>query len=564
MMPDQHPDRQPSPDAAELPAPRPPIPVTLADVLLRAHAVDPEKTALVLPSGRFSYDELTRRAWKTALSLAGMGVRPGEHVGILMPNCVDYVATLFGIAMLGCVAVPINARYRAWELSFLIQDADIRTIVTNDSTREYVDFVQLLEEALPGLTASADPLALSLAEAPLLRSIVVLGQTKRPGIVDQQRFDAFAEVCDPKQVRVWCEGVSERSVAAIIYTSGTTSQPRGAILSQEGLVRSWVMAGRRWGVRPEDRFWNPCPLFHIAGIGPLVFVLAHGATYVTDTYFVAGPALDVINAEKPTLLYPTYPPLMMDLLTHPKFAATDFSSVRAFLNVAPPETLRKMQAAIPHAAQISLYGSTEGGCVTMTAPEDPLEIRIETGGLPLPGNQVQVVDPLTGEPAPAGTLGEIRYRGYNALRGYYKDPEKTRAVLDEEGWMHTGDVGDFDASGRLTFRGRLKDMLKVGGENVAPPEVEQYLESHPAVKLAQVFGIPDERLVEVAVACVELHDGVEVSEAELIAFCRGRIASFKVPRHVRIVTEWPMSLTKIQRGKLREMFFADMAIDAKP
>ena len=181
-----------------------------------------------------------------------------------------------------------------------------------------------------------------------------------------------------------------------------------------------------------------------------------------------------------------------------------------------------------------------------------------TGGHPLPGNEVRVVDPETGAELPAGALGEIRYRGYNALAGYYKDPAKTAATIDAEGWVHTGDLGDFDAQGRLTFRGRLKDMMKVGGENVAPAEVEQFLELHPCVRLAQVVGVPDGRLVEVAAAFIELHPGKSVAPEELAAFCRGRISSFKVPRHFRFVTEWPMSATKIQRAKLREMFTEDL------
>lgn len=541
-----------------LPAARPPIPVTLADVLLRSREAWPQATALVLPDARYTYDDLARRAWATARSLAGMGVKPGDHVGLLFPNSVEFVTTLFGIAMLGAVAVPINTRYRAWELGFLVKDADLSCIVTYDGTRDYVDFATLLEEAFPELASQRQPGQLALDAAPLLRAVVMLGETERPWLTGPAAFAAAASACDNRQLTVWCEGVPIRSIAAIVYTSGTTSQPRGALLSQESLVRSWVMAGRRWGLRQSDSFWNPCQMFHIAGIGPLVFTLAHGAAIVTATHFEAGQALDQIDREKPTILYPTYPPLTMDLLTHPKFAATDTSHARAWLNVAPPDTLRRMQAAIPHAPLITLYGSTEGGCVTMLSPDEDLETRMTTGGLPLPGNQVRVVSAETGEPAPPGIIGEIQYRGYNALVGYYKDPEKTRATLGDDGWVRTGDVGDFDAAGRLTFRGRLKDMLKVGGENVAPAELEQYLESHPAVKLAQVFGIPDDRLVEVPVACIELHDGMVVGAEEIIAFCKGRISSFKVPRHVKVVTAWPMSLTKIQRGKLREQFIAEM------
>ncbi|CAH1663879.1 MULTISPECIES: class I adenylate-forming enzyme family protein [unclassified Chelatococcus] len=545
-----------------LPTSRPSTPVSLADVILRSAETWPDDEALILPDERHTYRSIADRAWHIALGLSALGVKPGENVGILMTNSADFVVSVFGIAMLGAVAVPINNRYRSWEIGFIAKDCDLRAIITHDKAKDYTDYADLLADALPALKEARNPIALSVEAAPALGAVVLLGGAERNGFVGEKVFDDLAAKADEARVRNWCEGVSAASIAAIIYTSGTTSQPRGAMLSQEALVRHWTMAGFRWGVKPGVKFWDPCPLFHIAGIGPLVFTLALGGTFVTDTHFEAGKALDLISAEKPNMLYPTYPPLTMDLVSHPKFETTDFSQTIAWLNVAPPETLRRMQAAIPNAAQVTLYGSTEGGYVTMTSPEDDYETRMTTGGLPMPGVEVRVVDPETGSEMPQGSAGEIRYRGYNTLRGYYKDTEKTAATLNGDGWVHTGDIGDFDTSGRLTFRGRLKDMLKVGGENVAPAEVEQFLEGHPAVKLAQVVGIPDTRLVEVPVAFVELHEGRSVTEAELVAFCKGTIASFKVPRVVRIVSDWPMSATKIQRGKLREDILAELVAKA--
>jgi fatty-acyl-CoA synthase len=227
------------------------------------------------------------------------------------------------------------------------------------------------------------------------------------------------------------------------------------------------------------------------------------------------------------------------------------------LNVAPVDQLRSMQAALPHAVQIGSYGCTEvGGVVAYNELEDDLDQRLTTCGRPFPGIEVQVVDPDTQTPLPPGAPGEILVRGYSLFDGYHKDPEQTAAVLDAEGWFHTGDLGSLDDGGRISYRGRLKDMLKVGGENVAAAEIESFLCNHPAVKIVQVVGMPDDRLVEVPVAFVELHDGETVGADELIAFCTGRIASFKVPRQVRFVDQWPMSATKIQKFRLRQQLQA--------
>ncbi|HEY3653801.1 MAG TPA: AMP-binding protein [Steroidobacteraceae bacterium] len=543
---------------APLPESRPLVSRTMGDLLLAGAEQWPTAHALVHLDERISYAELADRSWQIARSLAALGIRPRQKIGVLMHNSPELVATLFGISLLGAVVVPINARYRSSEIAFLTRDAELSAILTTARNVDYIDFVAVLQEAFPGLNQADDPTALRLSSAPILRRVVLFGADDRPGVLGQRQFNSWAERADLKRLIRWCEGVAIRDVAAIIYTSGTTANPRGAILTHEAFVRAWMMVGRRWGIRPDDRFWNPCPLFHIAGLGPLMFVIGHGATFVTDSWFDPGRALRIIARERATLLYPTYPPITQALISHPDFANTDLGAVRVWLNVAPPDTLRQMAAAIPHAIHITTYGSTEGGPVTMNSPSDSAEERLTTCGDPLPGNDLRVVDPQTRAELPPGTPGEIIYRGYNVFSGYYNDPDKTAATIDADGWVLTGDVGTLDERGMLLFQGRIKDMLKIGGENVAPSEVESYLSTHPAVKLVQVVGIPDSRLIEVVAAFVELQAGATVGEAELISFCRGRIASFKVPRFIRFVTEWPMSATKIQRNKLREQLIQEL------
>lgn len=544
----------------EVPPASPRVAMPLGDVLLSGRDAHPDALALILPDTRLTYAALAEKSWNLALSLAGMGVQPGDRVGVMMLNCADFVAAMFGIAMTGAVFVPINARYRAVELRHLVVDAELKLLLTNDIGREHADFARIIGDAFPGLSDATDPLHLALKDAPALRAVVQLGQGAPGGFVTEADFRAAAEQGDAARLRTWCAGVPLRNTAAIIYTSGTTSAPRGAMLTHEALVRGWMMTGRRWGVRAGDRFWNPCPLFHIAALGPLIFTLGHGATYVTDTFFEAGRGLHQIAAERATLLYPIYPPITQALLAHPDFATTDFRAVRVWANVAPPETLRRFQAAIPHAPQITMYGATEGGAVTLGDPDDSLHARLATCGAPLAGNEIRVIDPETGTDLPPGALGEIVFRGYNVFSGYYRDAQKTAACLRPDGWAMIGDVGEIDAQGRITFRGRSREMLKVGGENVAPAEIEQYLECHPAVHLCQVVGIPDPRLGEVPAVFVELRPNAKVTAEDLQAFCRDQIASFKVPRIVRFVTQWPMSVTKIQRGKLREDLIAELGL----
>lgn len=541
------------------PAPRARLATTLADVLLTGAAAWPDRPALMFPDGALTYAVLRDEAWRLARAMAALGVAPGDAVGILMLNAPEQVATTFAAAMLGATVVPINARYRSSELAFIAADARLRLIVTHDRNRDYVDFAALLHEALPGLAEAADPRALALPGAGDLRAVLTLGEA-RPGLIGGDAIDGLAAQTDEAPIARWCGATAIRSIAAIIYTSGTTAHPRGAMLTHEALVGHWSAVGRRWGIRPDDVFWVPVPLFHIAGIGPLVATLAHGAAFSTDAYFDAGRGLAQIEAHRATLLYPTYPPLTESLIAHPDMATRDLSSVRMWLNVAPPDVLRRMDAAFPNAVQLTTYGSTEGGPVTLSAPGETLDQRIGTCGRPMEGVEVSVID-ASGAKVPAETPGEIIYRGVNCFSGYFGDPDKTAATIRPGGWIHTGDVGKLGADGRLHFLGRIKEMLKVGGENVAPAEVEELLAGHPAVKLVQVVGIPNARLVEVVAAFVELHDGASASEAELIAFCKGRIASFKVPRVVRTVTEWPMSATKIQRSKLREALLQELGIE---
>lgn len=304
------------------PDPAPAEAFAVGNLLARSAARGPDDLAVVLPGERVTYAELAARAWRFARSLAGLGARPGDHIGLLLVNSVDYVVAMFGVGLLGAVAVPINARYRTAELSFLAADADLVTIITTDQVIGYVDFAALLADALE-IPEGSDPRDLQAPKAPRLRSVVLLGETERAGMVSGAEFDAASEEADEAALLTWFLGVPVRSPAALVYTSGTTANPRGAILTNEALVRAWMSVGARWEMTAADKFWDPTPMFHIASIGPMIFTIGHGAAFLTDAYYRADAALEFIEKERATTLYPTYPPITEALISHPDFAESD-------------------------------------------------------------------------------------------------------------------------------------------------------------------------------------------------------------------------------------------------
>jgi acyl-CoA synthetase (AMP-forming)/AMP-acid ligase II len=349
-----------------------------------------------------------------------------------------------------------------------------------------------------------------------------------------------------------------RDEAMMMYTSGTTADPKGCVLTHEALVRTAIAAAARWELTHEERFWNPLPMFHMGQVFPLLAHLHVGATLVSCTHFDAAASLRQIEAERITFAYPTFPLITQSLIHHPDFRRTDLSTLRLVNDTGPPETMREVQEHFAPAPVVTLFGMTETcGGVSWSAPGDPYEKRMETGGLPLRGTDVRIADPETDEEMGVGERGEITVRAPGLFERYHNDPEKT-ALAMRGGWFHTGDLGRVDEDGRLTFLGRSKDMLKVGGENVAAMEIEAFLATHPAVLIAQVVGVPDDRYTEVPAAFVELADGHEASEEDLIDYCRGTIARYKIPRYVRFVTEWPMSASKVQKFRLREILVAEL------
>ena len=534
---------------------------TFGDLIVRAAARHPDRDAVVFPDTRHTFASLLAAAERTARSLLGLGVRPGDHVGILMPNCMDFVEAMFGAALIGAPVVPINARFKGREVSYVVRDADLRLLVTSDIIDQHTDYVAILHDCLPGLAEAPDAGDLRLEAVPELRGVVLLGDSSPAGMIDRSGFATAAAGVDLEAVHVARSRVALRDVAMMMYTSGTTAEPKGCPMTHEQLVRTSSAGCERFELTSADVFWDPLPLFHMSSILPLIGCIEAGAAYLTLTHFDPEAAIAQMRDEGATVCFSTFPTVTTVMLNHPDWDPAAMSSIRLMNNVAPPAALEEIHRRLPGMAHTNAYGLTEcGGVVAFSAPDDPPEVRSTTSGRPFRGIELQVRDFGSGEVVPAGERGEIWCRGYSVFEGYHKDAAKTAESFDDEGWFNTGDIGRIDADGRIGYLGRVKDMLKVGGENVAAIEIESYLQTHDAVAIAQVVGIPDERYAEVPAAFVELMPGTEATESELIAYCKGDIASFKVPRHVRIVHEWPVSATKIQKFRLQEQLCAELGL----
>lgn len=526
---------------------------TIGDAVARAGTTW-HHDAVVFPDERVTYPELADRVATTARQLVGLGVGPGDRIGLLLPSGVDYLALLFGAASIGAAAAPINDRFKALELHHVISNSGMRLLFTSRDAPDMVDVHQRLERALPDLV-SATGVDLQLESAPDLQGVVSIGRdpvaAPYRGREDLER--AAADVADDRMESLRYQ-VSLRDPAVVMYTSGTTAAPKGALLPHEALVRKGVTVSRtRFDLSPDDRVWTPLPLFHIGGVAFAVTCILSGATYVHAGNFDPGTSVRQLGEERCTLALPAFETIWLQVLDHPDLASTDLGALRLVFNVGVPERLTEMQERLPHATQVSGFGATEScSFVSIGQPSDALETRVGTCGFPLVDVGLRIADPETGEPVPAGERGEIQFRGPCTLTGYLHDEERTAEAIDPDGWFHSGDLGYLDEDGRLVFVSRIKDMLKVGGENVAAAEVEGYLLRHPNVVFAQVVGAPDARYTEVPAAFLQLRAGTSVTEQEIIDFCLGEIATFKVPRYVRVVDHWPMSGTKIKKHVLRD------------
>jgi fatty-acyl-CoA synthase len=522
--------------------------VTLGSLPERAARRWGSREAVCFKGRRASFADLAAGVDRVARGLLAQGVAPGDKVALWLLNRPEWIEIAFAVMKLGAVLVPINTRLRTDDVAYIVDQSDATTLILAERSGP-VDYLAMVRELVP---EGAPP---SRSRLPKLRRLVLLGEERRPDTIAWGDLLDGADRTDAGALAAAAAAVSPDDLAFLMYTSGTTGFPKG-VMHDHSLVRNVTDRAFRLAVTEQDAIMMYLPLFHLFAFSEgMLTSMVSGARQVLTETFDPAESLELIARERATVLHgfdTHFKELCEAHARHPR----DVSSIRAGILAAgmSSSTPIARRARKLFAGLVSGYGMSEFGAGAAIGSLDSTEEQCcEASGAPAPGYEIRIVDPATGQDQPQGTPGEILVRGYSMMRGYYNKPEATAAAIDAEGWMHSGDMGVLRADGHLRFMGRYKDMLKIGGENVDPMEVEAYLMSHPGVSLAAVVAYPDARLSEVGVAFVRRAEGSAVTEAEVLAHCRGRIASFKIPRAVFFVDEFPMTSSgKIQKVKLRE------------
>ncbi len=533
-------------------------PLRIADLLDRNAARAPLAEALVAGPVRLTHAALRKQAQALARSLLALGLRRGDAVGLLFANTAEWVTSFYAAGLIGCVAVPLNTRWRAAEMAHALARAECRALLMADHFLRQ-DFSALLTEAEPGLLTALPGTAL-----PLLRHVVVAGEHVPPAALPMASFRANqateAALCSAMAL------VTDADPLLVQFTSGTTAAPKGVLLSQHNMIRNACACALRLGVRDTDRYLNCRPFFHVAGSTlSLLVCAATGACLVTPPTFEAGAALQLLAEERCTITSGN-DSIFQLLLAHPDFDR-DRLHLRGGWAAAGPQTMRRIVEEMGVHDLAWAYGLSEASPnVVLSDYREPLDLRIAGLALPHPGIEVRIADPETLAPLAVEGRGEIQLRGWSVMQGYINDPEATARAFTADGWLRTGDLGSLTLDGRLHLSGRLKDVLRVGGENVAPAEVEEALLAHPLIAMAQVVGVPDPRLGEVPVAFIRAMDGALLDPAEVLDWLRPRLANFRLPRRLWLVEDFEaIGMTasgKVQKAPLRAEALARMGQEA--
>ena len=528
----------------------------LGDVLTRQAAQYPEKDALIYPELglRWSFRQLEELAQTCAHGLASLGIRKGERVALWSTNLPEWVVLFFGLAKLGAVMVTVNTLLRKHEVEYLLSQSEACTLILSRGFRD-VDYAETVYQIAPELRRHNAETKFDCPKLPCLRHVVFLGEEAPAGMIVYKQIQNLGKGAPNRMLASISLDVHE--VINIQYTSGTTGFPKGAMLSHHNIVHNGYWIGHTQRFSAEDRVCLPVPFFHCFGcVLGILGAYTWGAAIVPLTSFDPEKVLHAVAAERCTALYGV-PTMFIAELEHSSFGAYDLSSLRTgIMSGAPcPELLMKKVIQDMHLPEITIaYGLTEASpVVTMTALNDSLARRTQTVGKPLPGVEVKVVDPATDELLPPGTAGELWVRGYLVMKGYYNKPEATREAITDDGWLRTGDLALQDEDGYIKICGRKKEMMIRGGENIYPREIEEFLRSHPKISDVAVYGVPHQRLGEEVAAAIRLKQGESVTPEEIMEFCKGQIASFKIPRYIQFVSEFPQTASgKLQKYKLQE------------
>ena len=514
---------------------------------------------------RWTYRELGERVHAFAAGLLALGLEPGDRVAIWAPNCAEWVIAQFATAKAGIILVNINPAYRLSELDYALNKVGCRALITATAFKSS-DYVGMINALAPELAASA-PGKLNAERLPKLEIVIQIGGPKAAGMFAFDHVLRMGGAAQRARLSELARSLQFDEPINIQFTSGTTGAPKGATLTHHNILNNGFFIGETMRYTDQDRVCIPVPLYHCFGmvIGNLACITHGSAMVFPGEGFDPLATLQTVAEERCTSLYGV-PTMFIAELEHPQFSSFDLSSLRTGVMAGAPCPTEIMRRCVDlmHLSDITIaYGMTETSPVsTQTSVDDPLDRRVSSVGRVHPHLEVKIVD-TEGRIVPRGTAGELCTRGYSVMLGYWDDPERTAQAIDAAKWMHTGDLATIDADGYCNIVGRIKDLVIRGGENVYPREIEEFLYRHPKIQDVQVFGVPDERYGEELCAWVKVRAGESLTVEDVKAFCQGQIAHYKIPRHVRFVEEFPMTVTgKMQKFLMREQMVAELGLHA--
>jgi fatty-acyl-CoA synthase len=539
---------------------------TIPQVLAQTVSSHGEREALVFPKLhlRLTWRQLAQRVDDAARGLIALGIGKGDHVALWATNVPEWVTLQFATARIGAVLVNINPAYRAREMKYVLAQCDAKALLLIDRFKTS-DYLGMLREVCPELDSQpAD--AFRSENYPKLERVITVRGTAPTGAIRWEEMIERGGSVPVEQLDRRTDSLAPTEAINIQYTSGTTGLPKAAMLSHRNILTNAYYVGACQRFSEEDRICIPVPFYHCFGcvMGTLCSAVYGAAMIVPGEFFDARDTLDAIQRERATAVYGV-PTMFIRQLQDPTFAGRDLSSLRTGVMAGSPcpiEVMRKVVSQMGASEITIAYGQTEASpVVTQTRVDDPLELRVKTVGRPLPGVEVKIIDAATGQELGDNQQGELCSRGHQVMLGYYNQPEATAEAIDQDGWLHSGDLAVRQENGYYRITGRIKDMVIRGGENIYPREIEEFLFTHPAVEQVAVVGVPDAKYGEELCAWIRLVAGATASEEEIREYCREHLSRFKVPRYVRFVETFPQTVTgKIQKFKIRQQMAEQLGL----
>ncbi|MGB4234516.1 MAG: AMP-binding protein [Methanoregulaceae archaeon] len=548
-------------------SPSPLLGLTIGEMLNSIAARFPGTEAVVsVHQGiRWTWRELLEEVNRIARGLMALGVGKGDRVGIWAMNYAEWIVVQFATAKIGAIMVNINPAYRTYELEYVLKQAEIQTLILQGRFKTS-DYVGMFYEACPQATESR-PGRLISEKFPFLRNVIFLGDVPHKGMFTWPDLRGRGQEVSMDELVAREEALGFDDAINIQYTSGTTGFPKGVVLTHHGVLNNGFIIGEGMNFSEEDRLCIPVPFYHCFGmVLSNLACMTHGSTMVLPSpAFSVEDVLKTIEQERCTALHGV-PTMFIAELAHPDFPKYSMSTLRTGIMAGSPcpiEVMKDVSRRMNMSGIVIVYGQTETSPgLTMTTTRDPLNRRVSTVGRVFPHTELKIVDPSSGRVVPRGEIGEICARGYCVMKCYYNNPSATHATIDPEGWNHTGDLGTMDDEGYVKIVGRLKDMVIRGGENIYPREIEEFLHRHPKIADVYVIGVPDDRYGEELMAWVMVKGQETLTADEVREYCRGKIAHYKVPRYVKFVSEFPMSVTgKIQKFRMREASIRELGLE---